>query len=144
MGRRGLISIVSPEFKNDNPKGASPNQPVTTKTAQMVEKAVVSSGVKSVNVNSTTGGKHAETSNHPRGQAVDINNVNGQSVRAQGASPAVKALQGAFAESPDIRENFGPAQREKTTVPGGEASPFGSSKLQEDHESHVHVSSQPF
>ena len=43
-------------FKNDNPNGKSPDQPVTTKTAKMVEKAVIDSGVKSVNINSTTGG----------------------------------------------------------------------------------------
>jgi RHS repeat-associated protein len=130
-------------FQNDDPNGKSPNQPVTTKTAVMVEKAVIKSGVKSVNINSTTGGKHAPTSNHPKGRAVDINKVNGTSVRSQGASPAVKSLQGAFAESPDIRENFGPAMMEKTSTPGSAAQPFGNSKLTEDHEGHIHESSQP-
>ena len=51
-------------FVNDNPKGASPNQPVTTETAKMVEAAVVQSGVSSVNINSTTGGEHAPDSRH--------------------------------------------------------------------------------
>lgn len=130
-------------FKNDNPNGKSPDQPVTTKTAKMVEKAVIDSGVKSVNINSTTGGKHAPTSNHAKGRAVDIDAVNGTSVRSQGASPAVKSLQSAFAASPDVRENFGPAGMEKTSTPGGAAQPFGNSKLTEDHEGHVHESSQP-
>jgi len=130
-------------FKNDDPHGKSPNQPVTTKTALMVEKAVIKSGVKSVNINSTTGGKHAATSNHAKGRAVDIDIVNGTSVRSQGASPAVKSLQSAFAASPDVRENFGPARMEKTSTPGGGAQPFGNSKLTEDHEGHVHESSQP-
>ena len=130
-------------FKNDDPNGKSPNQPVTTKTAVMVEKAVVKSGVKSVNINSTTGGKHAATSNHAKGRAVDINTVNGTSVRSQGASPAVKSLQGAFADSPDVRENFGPAGMEKTSTPGSAAQPIGNSKLTEDHQGHIHESSQP-
>ena len=130
-------------FKNDDPNGKSPNQPVTTKTANMVEKAVIDSGVKSVNINSSTGGKHAPASNHAKGRAVDIDTVNGKSVRSQGASPAVKSLQSAFAASPDVRENFGPARMEKTSTPGGAAQPFGNSKLTEDHEGHVHESSQP-
>ena len=130
-------------FKNDDPNGKSPNQPVTTKTAVMVEKAVIKSGVKSVNINSTTGGKHAPASNHAKGRAVDIDTVNGTSVRSQGASPAVKSLQAAFAGSTDVRENFGPARMEKTSTPGGAAQPFGNSKLTEDHEGHVHESSQP-
>ena len=130
-------------FKNDDPKGKDPNQPVTTKTAVMVEKAVVKSGVDSVNINSTTGGKHAETSNHAKGRAVDIDTVNGTSVRSQGASPAVKSLQSAFAASPDVRENFGPSRMEKTSTPGGTAQPFGNSQLTEDHEGHIHESSQP-
>ena len=130
-------------FQNDDPNGKSPNQPVTTNTAVMVEKAVIKSGVKSVNINSTTGGKHAPTSNHPKGRAVDINKVNGTSVRSQGASPAVKSLQGAFAESPNIRESSEPAMMEKTSTPGSAAQPFGNSKLTEDHEGHIHESSQP-
>jgi hypothetical protein len=65
-------------FKNDNPNGKSPNQPVTTKTAVMIEKAVIKSGVKSVNINSTTGGKHAAASNHAKARAVDIDTVNGR------------------------------------------------------------------
>jgi RHS repeat-associated protein len=130
-------------FKNDDPNGKDPNQPVTTKTAVMVEKAVIKSGVKSVNINSTTGGKHGEHSNHAKARAVDIDTVNGTSVRSQGASPAVKSLQSAFAESPDVRENFGPSRMEKTSTPGGPAQPFGNSSLAEDHEGHIHESSQP-
>jgi RHS repeat-associated protein len=130
-------------FKNDNPKGKDPNQPVTTKTAVMVENAVVKSGVKSVNVNSTTGGKHGANSNHAKGRGVDIDTVNGTPVRSQGASPAVKSLQGAFAASPDLRENFGPARMEKTSTTGDSAKTIPNSKLAEDHEGHLHVSSQP-
>jgi RHS repeat-associated protein len=130
-------------FKNNDPNGKSPDQPVTTKTAVMVEKAVIKSGVQSVNIDSTTGGTHAPASNHAKGRAVDIDVVNGTSVRSQGASPAVKSIQGAFAESPDIRENFGPARMEKTSTPGTAAQPFGNSKLTEDHEGHIHESSQP-
>jgi hypothetical protein len=77
------------------------------------------------------------------GRATGIDKVNGAPVRSQGASPAVKSLQGAFAESPDVRENFGPSRMEKTFTPGGTAQPFGNSKLAEHHEGHIHESSQP-
>ena len=87
--------------------------------------------------------QHVPASNHAGGRAVDINKVNGTSVRSQGASPAVKSVRGAFAASPDVRENCGPAGREKSSTPGGAAQPFGNSKLTVDHRKHVHESSQP-
>ena len=99
-------------FQNDNPKNPSPDRPVTTETAKMVESAVVKSGVKSVNINSTTGGNHAPASRHGQGKAVDINKVNGTSVKSQGASAPVKALQGAFrSESNSRRTLVRPSKR---------------------------------
>ena len=127
-------------FKNDDPKGASPNQPVTTPTAKMVEGAVVQSGVKSVNINSTTGGTHAATSRHGQGKAVDINNVNGQPVKSQGASPAVKSLQAAFEAQSNSRENFGPANQTKTLTPG--STPVQMPGVAADHQDHLHESGQ--
>jgi len=127
-------------FKNDDPKGASPNQPVTTPTAKMVEGAVVQSGVKSVNINSTTGGTHAATSKHGQGKAVDINNVDGQSVKSQGASPAVKSLQSSFGAQSNSRENFGPADQTKTLTPG--STPVQMPGVAADHQDHLHESGQ--
>lgn len=127
-------------FQNDNPKNPSPNQPVTTETAKMVESVVVKSGVKSVNVNSTTGGNHAPASRHGQGKAVDINKVNGTSVKTQGASAPVKALQGAFRSESNSRENFGPAFQEKVSTPGGAAVPRPD--VAADHQDHLHESGQ--
>jgi hypothetical protein len=141
---RGIASANSPgptiTFVNDDPRGASPNQPVTTATAKMVESAVINSGVQSVNINSTTGGKHAPTSNHPRGRAVDINRVNGQRVDNPANRTAVNAVQNAFRNEPNIRENFGPVFTEKTLTPG--AAPVPWPRVREDHQNHIHESGQ--
>ncbi len=141
---RGIASANSPgptiTFVNDDPHGASPNQPVTTATAKMVESAVINSGVQSVNINSTTGRKHAPTSNHPRGRAVDINRVNGQRVDDPANRTAVSAVQNAFRNEPNIRENFGPVFTEKTLMPG--AAPVPWPRVREDHQDHIHESGQ--
>ena len=127
-------------FKNDNPKGASPNKPVTTETAKMVESAVVKSGVTSVNINSTTGGDHAAASRHSQGKAVDINKIDGKSVKSLGASAPVKALQNAFRTEANSRENFGPASQTKTPSPG--AQPANMPVVAPQHQDHVHESGQ--
>ena len=113
---------------------------MTTPTAKMVEGAVVQSGVKSVNINSTTGGTHAATSQHGQGKAVDINNVNGQSVKSQGASPAVKSLQSSLGAQSNSRENFGPADQTKTLTPG--STPVQMPGVAADHQDHLHESGQ--
>jgi RHS repeat-associated protein len=127
-------------FTNDNPHGASPNQPVTTATAKMVESGVMNSGVQSVNVNSTTGGQHAATSNHYLGKAVDINRVDSQRVDNPANRSAVAAVQNAFRNEPNIRENFGPTFQEKTLAPG--ATPVPWTQVGEDHQNHIHESGQ--
>jgi hypothetical protein len=109
----------------------------------MVEKAVVKSGVSSVNINSTTGGLHGANSNHGKERAVDIDNVNGETVRSQGASSAVKSLQNAFGSLPENRENFGPDEMQKRSDPSSQPVDINNSKLMEDHEGHIHESSQP-
>ncbi len=129
-------------FINDNPHGKSPDQPVTTPTAKMVEHAVIASGVKSVNINSTTGGGHAPSSRHFQKKAVDINSVDGKSVSSQGDSSAVQALQNAFQAEPNSRENFGPAMMKKTLVPGGKAQPFTNKNTAAHHRNHIHESGQ--
>jgi uncharacterized protein RhaS with RHS repeats len=67
-------------FINDNPSGASPNQPLETKTANVIEAVISAANVESVNINSTTGGTHSATSNHGAGRVVDIDHVNGRTV----------------------------------------------------------------
>ncbi len=141
---RGIASANSPgptiTFINDNPHGASPNQPVTTATAKMVESGVVNSGVQSVNINSTTGGRHAATSNHPRGKAVDINRVNGMRVGDPANRSAVTDVQKSFRSEPNVRENFGPAFQEKSLTSG--ATPVPWTQVGEEHQNHIHESGQ--
>ena len=129
-------------FTNDDPHGASPNQPISTATAVMVESAVIRSGATSVNINSTNGGTHAPNSRHAQNKAVDIDAVNGQTVRSQGASQAVTAVQDAFRAEPNARENFGPSRMEKTNAPGGQPQPFDNPQTAEDHQGHLHESGQ--
>jgi hypothetical protein len=127
-------------FKNDTPGGQSTDKPISTATAQMVEKALKDSGVSSANVNSTTGGNHAPTSRHSSGQAVDINRVNGERVSPTNAGAA--AVQNAAANTGNIRENFGPTVMEKTTAPGRLAAPIMNQRLIDEHQNHIHLSGQ--
>ncbi len=141
---RGIASANSPgptiTFNNDNPHGASSNQPVATATAKMVESAVINSGAQSVNVNSTSGGQHAPASNHDLGKAVDINRVNGQRVDNPANRSAVTDVQNSFRNEPNIRENFGPAFQEKTLTSG--TTPVSWTQVGADHQNHIHESGQ--
>lgn len=135
-------------FENDDPHGASPRQPLTAETAGMVAGAIADSGLRAVNVNSTTGGVHGPGSRHYSGQAVDINRVEGQPV---GSGPKhhtrpnpdpdvvadVAALQNALRRQLNIGENFGPAFQEKRWRRGAAPHPAPSTK--DDHGNHVHA-----
>jgi hypothetical protein len=145
MGRNveaGYATTVT--FENDDPNGASPNLPVTTGTANMVESAISKAGVQSVNINSTTGGSHSRKplSNHYKARAVDIDHVNGHKVGSAAASGGVATLQTAAASEPNNRENFGPSRVERTSVPGGTATTVINQKLIDAHQGHIHLGSQ--
>ena len=127
-------------FNNDDPNGKSPNQPLTTSTANMVESALSKSGVESANINSTTDGHHAENSRHYQDKAVDINKINGAKVSDAANKDAVKTVQDSFGRESNIRENFGPAYQQKTVTTGGLATPWP--KVGEDHQNHIHESGQ--
>jgi len=128
-------------YKNDAAGETSPRQPLTAQTAGMVAAGIVDSGLSSVNINSTTGGKHAANSRHYTGQAVDINRVNGLPVRGNAESVAAStALQNAFRRQPNVREDFGPSFQEKTISPFGPAAQWPS--VRGGHQNHVHVSGQ--
>jgi len=98
------------------------------------------SGVKSVNINSTVGGKHAldatHRSRHYDHEAIDVNAVNGVHVGAR--NPASTRLQDAFTRQPNIMENYGPAFQTRIWRRGGIAQPVRS--VAEDHEGHDHFS----
>jgi hypothetical protein len=125
-------------FVNDQPKNPSPDQPVTDATARMVEHGVVDSGVRSVNLNSTTGGHPNSSGNHPPGKAVDINNIDGYRVKYRPDLAA--ALQDTFARQSNIRENFGPGYQRKTLALGEKPVPWP--QVKEGHTDHDHFGGQ--
>jgi RHS repeat-associated protein len=131
-------AVVTVTFQNDDPNGASPNQPIATETAIMTESALANSdGVSSVNINSTTGGQHSQTSLHYTGNAVDINRVNDKRVDDPSNSTAVGNLQDSVAKRTGVRENFGPTRNEKTNRQGQSRAP--SSAVVKQHQNHLHI-----
>jgi hypothetical protein len=87
-------------FVNDDPTKPSPDLPVSEETAKMVEEVVAQSGLKSVTINSTTGGVHTNRtgheSKHYSGEAVDIDKINDRPVNDPSNRYNVKNLQDAF------------------------------------------------
>ena len=122
-------------FENDVASGPSTDQPVSTETAVMIEAIIARSGVDSININSTSGGKHSKQSRHYSGKDVDINKVNGSKVKL--SNKGAVAIQNAASEQSNIRENFGPASNEKTVK--GETVDY-TSRVGSDHRTHIHIS----
>jgi RHS repeat-associated protein len=125
-------------FNNDNPNGPSTYRMVTNAAAEMIEQAVLSSGVNSVNINSTTEGDHAPTSRHYSGQAIDINQINGARVDSIYNQDNVRNLQEAFSQQSNIRENFGPFSNSKVVDGTLQYMPSVASA----HRAHTHFSGQ--
>jgi RHS repeat-associated protein len=124
---------------------------VTTPTAKMVEAAVISSGAKSVNLSdgrSSSAPHQAGTSRHAVGKAVDINEVNG--VKVSPTNAGATALQKAFSNQINIRENFGPNSQTKTVNGSVQAmgnnvhqsGPHKGESIRQEHQNHLHVSGQ--
>lgn len=148
-------------FVNDDPTKPTPPNVFTTETAEMIEEAVRTSGVNSVNINSTSGGTHSTTSRHYTLQGADINKINGKTVNQNEPNAApisdVEDLQEAFAQSPNIRENYGPVLVEKTesvavgvinradpssTATLANGSRAYNASLVKKHQTHIHVTGQ--
>jgi len=136
-----LLIDMGPEitFVNDVPGGPSTNLPVTAETANMVESAVVASGVDHINSTRGSLGVARSSPRHANGQAVDIDTVNGKPVDDSSNSGAVNDLQNAFSTQTNIRENLGPAINQKTET-GGSITP--KPHLAATHKDHIHVSGQ--
>jgi len=126
-------------FINDVPGGPSPDLPVSDATAEMIENVVRDTGL-SININSTTGGKHEEKSRHPLGMAVDINKICG--IPANEFNWYAQALQDAFNRQNNIRENFGPTLNTKTFIDGTRAVWSNRPGIFAKHQTHIHVSGQ--
>jgi hypothetical protein len=126
-------------FVNDEAGKPSPDVPVTNALANMVEQGVVDSGFHSVNINSSVRPlKPGSLSNHPPGNAVDINNIDG--FRVIKRPDLATRLQDVFARQPQIHENFGPGYQVNTVVPGQPPLPWP--KVKEGHQNHDHFSAR--
>ncbi|WP_164885180.1 RHS repeat domain-containing protein [Rubrivivax rivuli] len=128
-------------FVNDNPKGASTNQPISTDTAKTVEAVIAKANVDSININSTTGGDHSKTSAHHSGRAVDINRIDGKQVGAD--NPGGERVQKAAQSDRNVRENFGPSIMEKRSDADKGPVAVNDPKLTAAHRTHIHISTQP-
>lgn len=89
----------------------------------------------SVDVSTTTTGKHSSTSAHyvsNGGRAFDIDVVNGVSVRNSNSHDQVDAIQNGMKTNPNLRENYGPNIQEKA----GKKFPISG------HDNHIHASTR--
>lgn len=135
-------------FVNDEKGGPSPRRPLNIDAAGAAAAGIVGSGLRSANINSTTGG-HASNpgSAHNYAGAVDINRVNGLPIgftrpdgtHYQNPDPAAMAgalaLQDAYLRQPGLLEDYGPDYLFK--MPGRR--PVTSPFLIDMHKTHVHL-----
>lgn len=129
-------------FVNNDPNGASPNQPIATMTATTIEGVISAANVESVNINSTTGGIHSsKASNHYSGRAIDIDRVDGKPVGANNVGAG--RIQEAARPENNIRENYGPHIMEKRSGADRQPTTVKNRELEDAHKSHVHLSTQP-
>jgi LysM repeat protein len=88
---------------------AGANRSVREEMARTVEQAAIRSGVRSIEISSTTNARHREGSPHYAGLGIDICEINGTPIRNLGArSGPVRKLQLAFEQDPAVQENYGP------------------------------------
>ncbi len=124
-------------FINDDSKAPSPNLPVSIKLARLIEKTVNATQL-TININSTTGGRHSTRSFHYHGMAVDINMISGLQINDKNNAADVRRFQRTIAANPNIAECFGPfinirKHGTKVTL---------KPNLRISHLDHIHVSSQ--
>lgn len=87
--------------------------------------------ITSIYIKASTNGAHSSpNSNHYKGLALDISRINGVAMSQSGNTAFIQALQNAFDQSANIRENFGPYFKHK----------FGQPFTVNGHDDHIHVS----
>ncbi|MCZ4306016.1 hypothetical protein O4G98_14880 [Zoogloeaceae bacterium G21618-S1] len=128
----GLITLI-----NDDPLAPSPDLPVSSVLAQMIETVVKTTNL-SININSTTGGVHSPRSFHYHGQALDINRLDGKRIDDVSNGAAVQVFQQAVAAHVDVAECFGPFINIRKRGAQVEQRP----DLRIRHVNHLHISSQ--
>jgi hypothetical protein len=97
---------------------------------------VAAQGVKSIRIGYTTNGQHADNSNHYRGQAADIDMINGQPVNMYNKDPQVKAWVDSIVNRFNARhdhEVFGPGNQLYR-----DRNAFEDAELAKAHKGHIH------
>ncbi|AWA30465.1 hypothetical protein HYN48_10410 [Flavobacterium magnum] len=93
--------------------------------------------ISAIEIKSTTNGNHLTDSNHSKKTAMDISQINGVPI-AFSPPETIALLQTSFDAQPQIRENFGPAFKHKTSADGSRNNYF---KIP-GHFDHIHISVQ--
>lgn len=124
-------------FENDEPGQPPPSPCVTEVLAKMIESAVCMLSV-TININSTTGGRHSPTSFHKFGRAVDINRLNNKRIDDPDNLTDVLNFQQIIARHPLVAECFGPY----INVRKYGAEKRQNSAMKNKHLNHLHISSQ--
>ena len=131
---------VSVTFKYKSPTGGYGDYALSKDAVSLLIKGIndaniSGAGITSIDVSTTTTGKHSPSSNHYAsngGRAIDIDMVNGISVKNPKSHEKVDAFQRAIRENPILRENFGPNIQEKE----------GKTKRISGHNNHIHIATQ--
>ena len=131
---------VSVTFKYKSPTGGYGDYALSKDAVSLLIKGIndaniSGAGITSIDVSTTTTGKHSPSSNHYAsngGRAIDIDMVNGISVKNPKSHEKVDAFQRAIRKNPILRENFGPNIQEKE----------GKTKRISGHNNHIHIATQ--
>ena len=131
---------VSVTFKYKSPTGGYGDYALSKDAVSLLIKGIndaniSGAGITSIDVSTTTTGKHSPSSNHYAsngGRAIDIDMVNGIPVKNPKSHGKVDAFQRAIRENPILRENFGPNIQEKE----------GKTKRISGHNNHIHIATQ--
>ena len=131
---------VSVTFKYKSPTGGYGDYALSKDAVSLLIKGIndaniSGAGITSIDVSTTTTGKHSPSSNHYAsngGRVIDIDMVNGIPVKNPKSHEKVDAFQRAIRENPILRENFGPNIQEKE----------GKTKRISGHNNHIHIATQ--
>ncbi|MDD3211173.1 MULTISPECIES: RHS repeat domain-containing protein [Bacteroides] len=131
---------VNVTFNYNSPTGGNGNKALSKDAVGLLITGVneannSGANITSVDVSTTTTGKHSSTSAHyvsNGGRAFDIDVVNGVSVRNSSSHNQVDAIQNGMKTNPNLRENYGPNVQEKA----GKKFPISG------HDNHIHASTK--
>ena len=131
---------VSVTFNYDSSTGGSGDKALSRDAVSLFITGVneannSGANITSVDVSTTTTGKHSSTSAHyvsNGARAFDIDAVNGTSVKNSNSHEQVDALQNGMKQNSNLRENYGPNIQEKA---GKKISISG-------HNNHIHASTK--